>query len=189
MKSIILTTLLIFSLAILSSISFAQDNLWEKTYVDALQKGVTTANNVIKTNNNKGGGLGYTPSQETILEGAIKNAIALKAPACQMMKIAIDMNYNPYSVIKDIFSLGGEIDLNQLCMCATESGINKQIVARAAQEAVSPLGTPIYKRDEIAQAQCLREVGLGFSPSAVKSPPKVTPPEPPIPFSQSGPST
>ncbi len=170
MKKILLTALLIFSLAVLSSISFAKDNLWEKTYIDALQKGMAT------TIDHKGEGLGYTPSQETVLEGAIKNAIAMKAPSCQMMKIAIDMKYNPYSVIKNIFSFGGAVDLNQLCMCATESGINKQIIAKAAEEAASPMGKPIYNRDEIAQAQCLKKIGLGYTPSAVTIPPAIKAP-------------
>ncbi len=164
MQKKILTMLLMFSLVALSSACFAGNNLWEKNYINALQKGVAI------TMDHKGGGLGYTPSKETILEGAIKNAIAEKAPSCQMMKIAIDMKYNPYSVIKNIFSFGGEVDLNQLCMCATESGINKQIIAKAAEEAASPLGKPIYNRDEIAQAQCLRKIGLGYTPSAVTTP-------------------
>ncbi len=175
MKRILLTTtLLIFSMALLSSMSFANENSWEKAYVNALQKGQKAV--LTNIDNNKGGGLGYTPSQETILEGAIKNAIEMKAPSCQMMKIAINMDYNPYSVIKNIFSFGGAVDLNQLCMCATESGINKQIIAKAATEATSPLGTPVYSRDEIAQAQCLRNIGLGYTPAAVTSPPAIKSP-------------
>ena len=168
----ILTILLMFSLVTLSSACFAENNLWEQKYINALQKGVAATITV----DHKGGGLGYTPSKETILEDAIKDAIAMKAPSCQMMKIAIDMKYNPYSVIKNIFSFGGEVDLNQLCMCATESGINKQIIAKAAEEAASPLGKPIYSRDEIAQAQCLKEIGLGYTPSAITIPPAIRAP-------------
>ena len=182
MKNSLLTILLIFSLAIVSSTAFAKSSLWEKNYINALQKGITPATD------HKGSGLGYTPSKETILEGAIKNAIAVKAPSCQMMKIAIDMKYNPYSVIKNIFSFGGSVDLNELCMCATESGINKQIIAKAAEEATSSLGEPVYNRDEIAQAQCLRNIGLGYTPAAVNIPPAIkSPAKVAETFSQSSP--
>ena len=79
----------------------------------------------------------------------------LKAPACEVMKIAVDLKYNPYSTIKTIFAVGGEVKLDQLCMCATESGITKEIIAKAASDATSSLGKPIFSRDEIIQSQCL----------------------------------
>jgi predicted amidohydrolase len=79
-----------------------------------------------------------------------------------------------------------EVDLNQLCMCATESGVNKQVIAKAATDAASPLGKPIFPRDEIAQAQCLREIGLGYTP-VVQVPPPINPPAPPVPFSVASP--
>jgi len=166
LKKMFFIILFILCLKLFAPLCFAENNLWEQKYINALQKGIT----ITATINCKDRGLGYTPSKETILEDAIKDAIAMKAPSCQMMKIAIDMKYNPYSVIKNIFSFGGEINLNQLCMCATESGINKRIIAKAAEEAISPLGKPIYSRDEIAQAQCLKEVGLGYTPSTVITP-------------------
>ena len=180
MKKILLTILLVFILAIFSSVSFAQDkNSWEKEFRTALQKGKTTITN-------KTEGLGYTPSEASVLEKAITKAMDANAPSCTLMKIAVDLKYNPYFVIKDIFSYGGSVGINQLCTCATESGINKQIVAKAATDAVSPIGTPVYRRDEISQAQCLREIGLGFH-VASNVPPPITPPVPPNPISISAP--
>ncbi len=168
----ILTILLMFSLVTLSSACFAENNLWKQKYINALQKGIVATSTV----DHKGGGLGYTPSKKTILENAIKDAVAMKAPFDQMMKIAIDMKYNPYSVIKFILSFGGKVDLNKLCMSAAEIGINKLIIAKAAKDAVSPLGKPIYNRGEIAQAQSLKEIGLGYTPSAVITPPAIRAP-------------
>jgi hypothetical protein len=157
--------LLSLSLLAVSSISFAEDNLWEKELIQALQKGRAIGENT-------GGGLAYTPADETVLERAIQKAMEMNAPPCEAMKIAVDFKHNPYSVMKHIFGYGGEVDLNQLCMCATEGGVNKQIVAKAAADAASPLGTPIYSRDEIAQAQCL--TGLGYTPYA-DAPPRIVP--------------
>jgi hypothetical protein len=178
MRNIWITSLIIIGLIGSSYPGFAQENDWEKEFVQLLQKGkrppVETA-----------AGLAYTPSEETVLAEAIKKAIAMKAPACEAMKIAIDLKYTPYAVIKNIFSCGGEVGLNQLCMCATESGINKQIIAKSAADAVSPLGTPVYRRDEIAQAQCLRDIGLGFTTAATPTE-RIMPVPPPIPFSVAG---
>jgi len=180
MNKLGLAIILIFSMVAVSSISFAQDNLWEAAFVQALQKGKA---DITK----KGGGLGYTPSEGTVLETAIKKAMELKAPPCEAMKIAVDLKYNPYSVIKNIFGYGGEVDLNQLCMCATESGINKQIIAKAASDAASSIGTPVYSRDEITQAQCLREIGLGYTQN-IETPDPINPPDPPKPVSASSPA-
>ncbi len=151
-----------------------KDNNWRGKFVSALQKGKAASDS-------KGGGLGYTPAQSVVLEEAIKAAMDAKAPACEAMKIAVDLEYSPYAVIKNIFGSGGEVKLNQLCMCATESGINKQIVAKAATDAMSPLGKAIFERDEITQAQC---IGLGYTP-IVSIPPRTTTKKPPPPFSES----
>ncbi|MFN2357337.1 MAG: hypothetical protein ABR534_06325, partial [Desulfotignum sp.] len=40
-------------------------------------------------------------------------------------------------------------------------------VARAAAEAITPLGEPVYDRDEIAQAQCLQQTGLAYTEAAL----------------------
>ncbi|MBU1344828.1 MAG: hypothetical protein KKE44_19260 [Proteobacteria bacterium] len=180
MKTILITTILIIGLMAFSYPGFAEENVWEKDFVHALQKGKAKTTGQAE-------GLGYTPAEETVLENAIKQAMDLKAPPCEAMKIAVDLKYSPYSVIKNVFAHGGEVDLNQLCMCATESGINKQIVAKAAADATSSLGTPIFPRDEITQAQCLREIGLGYTPLATI--PRIIPPPPPVPVSVASPAT
>lgn len=180
MKNITITSLLIIGMMMFAYPCFAAENAWEKEFVQALQKG-----KAIPAGQSQG--LGYTPAEETVLEGAVKKAMDLKAPPCEAMKIAVDLKYNPFSVLKNIFGYAGEVDLDQLCMCATESGVNKQIIAKAAADAVTPLGTPVFERDEITQAQCLREIGLGYT--AVEDiPPPIPPPPPPIPFSVSSPS-
>ena len=182
MKKICLSILFIFSLCILVSLGFAQDNGWQKDYISALTKGKTAVDK-------KASGLGYTPSEATVLEQAIKAAMEKKAPPCEAMKIAVDLKYSPYAVIKNVFAHGGEVNLNQLCMCATESGISKQIIARAAADAASPLGTPVYSRDEIAQAQCLQDIGLGYAARDQRLPPPIEPPDPPPSVSASSPSS
>lgn len=131
---------------------------WENDFILALRKGKAESIH-------QKGGLGYTMSENSILENAIKKALEQQAPPIEVMIIAIDLKYNPYDVIKNIFGHGDEINLNQLCLCATENGISKQIIAKAAADATSPTGTPIFPRDEIAQAQCLN-VGLGYTPDS-----------------------
>lgn len=180
MRNILITSILIIGLAVFSSPGFAGEKTWEQEFVQALQKGKAKITGTAA-------GLAYTPSEETVLENAIKKAMDKKAPPCQAMKIAVDLKYNPYSVIKNVYSFGGEVDLDQLCMCATESGINKQIIAKAATDATSPIGTPIFNRDEIAQSQCLREIGLGYTPMA-NTPERIKPTPKPKPFSVASPS-
>ncbi|MCM2285297.1 MAG: hypothetical protein NDI81_10975 [Desulfobacula sp.] len=180
MKNVIIASFLIIGLIMFSYPCMAEENAWEKEFVQALQKGKIVPAGQAQ-------GLGYTPAEETVLEGAIKKAMELKAPPCEAMKIAVDLKYSPFSVLTNIFGYGGEVDLDQLCMCATESGINKQIIAKAATDAVTPLGTPVFPRDEITQAQCLREIGLGYT-AAETIPPPIPPPPPPKPFSVSSPS-
>jgi hypothetical protein len=159
----------------------AEENLWEKDFVQALQKGKTKSAQ-------ESGGLGYTPAEASVLEAAMKKALDQKAPPCEAMKIAVDLEYKAYDVISNIFGHGGEVNLNQLCMCATESGINKQIVAKAATEATNSIGQPVFPRDEIAQAQCLNDVGLAYTPLAAPLKP-IKPPKPPKPFSETAPNS
>lgn len=168
MRKILLITFII-GLAAISQVAFAQQgvnkknpkkqgpNLWEKDFVMALQKGK------MEPKDNKGG-LAYTPAQGVVLEKAIKKAMEMKAPACEAMKIAVDLKYDPYSTLTHIFGYGSQVNLNQVCGCATESGISKQVIAKAASNATTPLGKPVFPRDEIAQAQCL--TGLGYTPYA-----------------------
>ncbi len=61
-----------------------------------------------------------------------------------------------------IFNSEAKIDLEQLCLCATETGdssIPKSIMVKAANDAVA---NNKIRRDEVTQAQCLQQ-GLGFT--------------------------
>ena len=180
MRTLTIASLFIIGLILFSYPCMAEENAWEKEFVQALQKG-----KIVPAGQSQG--LGYTPAEETVLEGAIKKAMELKAPPCEAMKIAVDLKYSSFSILTNIFGYGGEVDLDQLCMCATESGINKQIIAKSATDAVTPLGIPVFPRDEITQAQCLREIGLGYT-AAETPPPPIQPPPPPKRFSVSSPS-
>ncbi|MDA3788142.1 MAG: hypothetical protein PF503_06570 [Desulfobacula sp.] len=157
MKNLIAVIIISIGLVVFVSPGFAQDKKtpkWDLAFVHDLEK--------IRSQK-KTGGLGYTLSEEEALDEAIKKAMDQKAPPCEAMKLAVDLNFNPYNVITGIFSSGAEIDLNQLCMCATEAGISKSLMAQATNAAVNE---NMLTRDEIAQAQCLRE-GLGYTPEDV----------------------
>lgn len=181
MRNLLIASILIIGLTVFSNAGFAEENDWEQEFVQALQKGKTQTTG-------QDAGLGYTPAGSTVLENAIKKAMGSNAPPCAVIKIAVDLEYNPYSVIKKIFSHGSDIDLNQLCMCANENDINKQIVAKAAADAriSSALCTPIFSSNEIAQVQCLKEIGLGYTPIA-RTPGRIKPIPKRRPFSVSSP--
>ena len=140
MKNLLLASLFfIIGISFFFSQGFAEDKntAWESEFVQALRKEKAR----IETDE----GLSYASAGETVLAEAIRQAIVINnAPACPVMKIAIDLEFNPYLVIKNIFSHGGEIDMNQLYMCATKYGINKQIFIKASKDAVTPLGKPVF---------------------------------------------
>ncbi|MCP4723069.1 MAG: hypothetical protein GY860_26755 [Desulfobacteraceae bacterium] len=161
MRNILAVILISISLVVLALPGFAQDKEkkeWDVKFVHDLEK--------IRSQQ-KTGGLGYTMDEEEALKKAIKKAMDQKAPPCEVMKLAVDKNFNPYDVISGIFNSGADIDVNQLCMCATEAGISKSLTARAADAAAE---ANMLTRDEIAEAQCLRE-GLGFTEDEVAAAP------------------
>ena len=177
MKNLLLTSLFfIIGIGFFVSQGFAEENnkAWAPEYIKALQKGKGMIN---------------TPSEETVLAEAIRQAIVInKAPAYQAMKIAIDLKYNPYFVIKNIFSHGGDVDLDQLYMYATEYGIDRLIFIKASKDALSPLGKPVFSRNELAQCKCMQEVGHGYREPVVERPDIVKPPPKPEQFSKSSPT-
>lgn len=127
---------------------------WEQDFVYALEQIRTPA---------KTDGLGFTLSEDEALEQAIKTAMEQGAPACQALKLAVERNFNPYTVLTGLFNSRAKIDLNDLCMCATETGdinLPKSLMAQAAEAAVA---ANMITREEVTQAQCLRQ-GLGFTP-------------------------
>ena len=179
MKDLLKITLAISMMILIGSNGFTEENPWEKEFVLTLQEGK------LAKKAPKGTGLGYTltkeEAEEKVLSKAIKNAIKMQAPPCEAMKIAVDLKYKPFSVIKNVFGAGGEVDLNQMCMCATEKGVSTKIIAQAAREATFG-GKPVFPPDEITQAQCL---GLPYTPVARLD--RIIPPPPPVPVSASGP--
>lgn len=174
MKNLIAGLFISMGLMVFVSPGFAQDTetkSWDLQFVSDLQK--------IKSQQ-KTDGLGYTLSEEEALEIAIKKAMDQKAPPCEAMKLAVDLEFNPYNVITGIFNSGAEIDLEQLCMCATEGGIPRSLLAQATEAAAE---ANRLTRDEIAQSQCLRE-GLGYTAEAFITPPDDPDPKP-DPYSKS----
>ncbi len=147
---------------------------WRSEFVDALKKGKEVR---LPAGGEKGQGLAYTPPEDVVLEEAVSRAMENKAPACECMKLAIDFDYNPYLVLKNIYGFGGDLEIDQLCMCATEAGIMKAIIANAAADAVTPMNEPVFDRDEITQSQCLGgEEGLAYTAAAQPlTPVKVNP--------------
>ncbi|MCF8025490.1 MAG: hypothetical protein K9K82_08385 [Desulfobacteraceae bacterium] len=132
-----------------------------------------------------GDGLGYTPSLEDMLDEAIGNAMAQGGGGCQVMKMAVDMDFNPYPVLLSIYSRGS-VSLDEVCMCATEQGVSKAVIAQAATSAAGPGGQPAYSQDEVAQCQCLQE-GLPYTQVQAQPPPQPNPPDPVPPDSVSTP--
>ncbi len=148
---------------------------WDEEYVQSLGK--------IK-NPQRTDGLGYTLSEKESLEKAIQNAINQEAPTCQVLKIAVEMQFNPFSVLTGIFNSDAKIDLEQLCLCATETGddsISKSVMLKAANDAVEKNR---FRRDEVTQAQCLQQ-GLGFTVAntSLNAPESISPPPNPPTYS------
>lgn len=182
-KNILITSILIIGLTVFSNTVFAQENDWEQDFVEALQNGETKTTGQYS-------GLSYPTLDSSVLDNAIKNAMQLDAPPGEVIKIAVDLGYNAYSVIKKVLSHGGKIDMDELCMYGSEFGIGKQIIAQAAKDAKTSTAIclPIYTNDEIAQAQCLKEIGLGYTPVATATSPRfIMPLAKQRPFSASNP--
>jgi hypothetical protein len=158
---------ILFIVAVLAIFTSFASNLlaaeedWQVAYITALQEGKTVQ---LPQGQAREEGLAYTPPEEMVLQEAVSIAMEQDASACECMKIAVDLEYNPYAVLKSIYSSGGNVKLDQLCMCATEAGIMKAITAKAAVDALSPSGTPVFLRDEITQSQCLGgDEGLAYT--------------------------
>jgi hypothetical protein len=167
MKKITLFVSILTILVMFSAPLFAQDagkgEDWRNDYLAALKKGKAGASPSGET---QATGLAYTPSEAVAFQEAISKALEKEKGdrVCECLKIAVDLDYNAYLVIKTIYEAGGDLQIDQLCMCATEAGVMKAIIAKAAKDAVSPLGEPVYEPDEIAQTSCFRgEEGLAYT--------------------------
>jgi hypothetical protein len=135
---------------------------WEELFQETLVKGKQDGNKV------------------QALEAAIRNAMERNAPACQVMKTAISLDYNPYLVLTTIYAYGS-IEIDELCICGTEEGIAKEIIAKAAADATRPGGDKVYTRVEVKQSQCLQPA-LPYTAAAadIPDPPEAPDPVPPV---------
>ncbi|EIM65132.1 MAG: hypothetical protein PHG14_16475 [Desulfobacter postgatei] len=121
-------------------------------------------------------GLGDTLTEEEALDQAIKKAIIdNKAPAWQVLKVAVGMNFNPYSVLSAIFKSSENVDLGQLYTYATETGgsdsllselnlndipIDKTVMQQAVNDALS---AGLLTQNEVSKVQQLIDQGLAFT--------------------------
>jgi hypothetical protein len=167
MKKITLCVTILTIIVMASTPLLAQDagkgDDWRNDYLATLKKGKAVT---LPSGQPQATGLAYTPSEAVALQEAITKALETEKAdrVCECLKIAVDLDYNAYLVIKTIYEAGGDLKIDQLCMCATEAGVMKAIIAKAAKEAVSPLGDPVYAPDEIAQTSCFRgEEGLAYT--------------------------
>lgn len=174
MKKIVLSISAIFVVTMFSSAILAQNPGagmgWRAVYQDMLEKGKGIGVTEIGAD-----GLPYTPPEGVVLEEAITYALSEEKGdrACECMIMAVELDYNPYSVLKTIYGVGGDLEIDQLCSCATESGVTRAIIAQAATDAVNPLnGEPVYDAGEISRSQCL--TGLAY-PEGEPPPPPVSP--------------
>jgi hypothetical protein len=156
----------------------AEAKNWEDAFAEALIKGKEAAEQ-------EGGGLGYTPSLEKVLDDAVAEALDRDGPPCQCMKIAISLEYSPYLVLKTIYR-HANIEIDELCMCGTEQGILKEVIAKAAVDATLPSGEKVFAGDEVKQSQCL-QTGLPYTAAAAELPDAPDPPDPVPPDSVAAP--
>jgi hypothetical protein len=163
----------LIALVVMCSVSASSAEDWQDVFQSMLEKGKTGSAP------SDSGGLAYTAPESVALEDAIAYALSGEQGdrACECMTMAVKYDYNPYTVLKTIYSLGGDLEIDTLCSCATASGITKAVIAKAATDAVTPLNEPVYDTDEIAQSQCLS--GLAYTPPVTE--PNDPPREPPGP--------
>jgi hypothetical protein len=145
--------------SLLATATAAQD--WEQALTKALDAGKIEMARYESTTA-KDGGLAYTRTEEKILTDAFTAAFKAKAPACGVMKLSIEKRYTPFMVIKTIYSVGENLNIDEVCTCATEAGVLKAVTLQAAREAKDSNEKPKFKPDEIAQSQCLGQ-GLAYT--------------------------
>jgi len=114
-----------------------------------------------------------------ILKDAITKALDGEAPACEVMRIAVGMDYKPYFVMRNIYEHSQGVKLDELCWCATSDGIETFITSKAVADAKNNNNEPVFRQNEIAKSDCLKQ-GLAYT-AALNSPDPITPPGPPPP--------
>ncbi len=71
---------------------------WENQFTEALTKAKQAGQAGASE------GLGYTPPQKRLLNGAISNAMAHGGPVGQIIEMAMNMDFDPYPVLLSIYS-------------------------------------------------------------------------------------
>ncbi len=117
--------------------------------------------------------------KKAVLKDAITMALDGDAPACEVMRIAIGLQYKPYFVMRYIYEHSKEVKLDDLCWCATSDGIENPIISKAVADAKTSNNDPVFRQNEIAKADCLKEA-LAYTVEP-NSPDPITPPGPPPP--------
>ncbi len=94
------------------------------------------------------------------LYDAVSSVVRDNPPKCDVMKEALKMGFNDFAVLKAIFSAWEDIDPDQMCVCATASGIPVAVISRAALDSG-------FSQDVIAQARCIgQKAGLAYTEPA-----------------------
>ncbi|MCP3875019.1 MAG: hypothetical protein GY699_17940 [Desulfobacteraceae bacterium] len=117
--------------------------------------------------------------KKTLLKQAVTKALDGDAPACEVMRIAIGLNYKPYFVMRYIYEHSSQVKLDELCWCATSDGVEKPIISKAVADARASNNDPVFRQNEIAKADCLKEA-LAYTAEPNAADP-ITPPGPPPP--------
>jgi hypothetical protein len=135
---------------------------WETEYNSILSQTATSPN-----------------EKRAFLKDAITKALDENAPACEVMRIAIGMEYKPYFVMRYIYEHSQGVKLDELCWCATSDGVEHPIISKAVADAKAPNNDPVFRQNEIAKADCLKQ-GLAYT-ATLNTPDPITPPGPPPP--------
>jgi hypothetical protein len=160
---VILTPILFFSFTSNSiAVTKIQKKQWETEYTAMLNQPATTPEEKI-----------------IILKNAIARALDRDAPSCEVMRIAIGLDYKPYFVIRYIYEKSKHAKLDELCWCSASDGIEAFIISKAAADARTSDNNPVFRQNEIAKSDCLKK-GLAYT-AELNSPDPIIPPEPPPP--------
>ena len=117
--------------------------------------------------------------KRALLKEAVNKALDGEAPACEVMRIAIGSGYKPYFVMKSIYEHSQGVKLDELCWCATSDGVAQAIISKAVADAKKPNNDPVFRQNEIAKSECLKDfLAYTVEPNAADP---ITPPGPPPP--------
>ncbi|MCP4021860.1 MAG: hypothetical protein GY729_08460 [Desulfobacteraceae bacterium] len=160
MRKSLLSILLLVFITISASTGFAEETMevinengWEKELVSALME-VNAAQAKDRTYSGEA-------SADSILMPLLVTALKNNAPPWAVARVAVELNFNPYVVVKTVFENSEKIDLKQFFAVSIASGISKQIVAKAAVDAKSFSKDTVFKKSQLVEA--MKEQDLGFT--------------------------